>query len=160
SGAMKNWPPCCGLWLPCGRSVRFGIIGVPSAQTPRSIWLISGWSGQVNVSDTVIWTSGRWSIGHAPGIFSAICWWAVAVQMVASLTGTSFILQMGQSPGDDSTASGCIGQVIESGGTSAGGELLPRCGAPAASVRDSSQANEEFGVMTGRADPTGNCTSK
>src|SRR5215216_4145885 len=69
----------------------------------------------------------RWSIGHLPGALATIVECTGQVHTVSSRTGTSFILQIGQSPGDASTTSGCIGQVIETGGTLAGEAVLPRC---------------------------------
>ena len=59
SGAMKNWPPCCGLWLPCGRSVRLPMRGEPSRHTPGSRNSAFTSPRQVQVSATTTGTSDR-----------------------------------------------------------------------------------------------------
>ena len=55
-------------------------------------------------------------MGHAPAPDSCTTEWTGQVQMDSSRTGIKFILQIGQLPGTDSTTSGCIGHVIETGG--------------------------------------------
>src|SRR4051812_4039897 len=61
------------------------------------------------------------------------------VHTASSRTGTSFILQIGQSPGDDSTTSGCIGHVIDTGGRLTGAGFLPRCALSGAVITQTSE---------------------
>ena len=70
SAAMKNWPPCCGLWSPWASDFCTRTAAEPSPHLPGSVSSLSE-PGHFQATDTVISPSVREQIGHLPGSRSA-----------------------------------------------------------------------------------------
>src|SRR5207247_6565555 len=115
---MKNWPPCLGLWFPCGRSEYFATSGrLHVGHWPGSSSLTFECSLHVNDRALTTRTSSRRQILHVPGTSSVTSTWIGQLHTRSSFTGTSVILQIGHLPRSLSTTSACIGQVQEVGGS-------------------------------------------
>src|SRR6266536_6346446 len=97
---MKNWPPCCGLWLPCARAEYFLIIAEPSGQVAGSNASMVGVSLQVHDTAAVTRTSAVPSTGHLPGLSATTRSGRVAqVHTESSRAGTSVMPHLRHLPG-------------------------------------------------------------
>src|SRR5712671_3145484 len=115
---MKNWPPCCGLWLPCARCAYFFCIAEPSAHMPGVIDSLS-LAEQVHDTAAVTWTSGVPSTGHLPGFEETTSSGRVAhVHTESRRVATRSIPHLRHLPAWSSitSSSPVIGQTYEIGG--------------------------------------------
>src|SRR5579872_1327193 len=117
---MKNCPPCCGLWLPCGRRLYTAFIGVPSRHTPGLIDAVDT-PGHVQLTAIVMRSSGVPSTGHLPGVSCTTRpGFDPHVNTDTRRMGTSVMPHFGHLPGLSSmmSSSPIIVQTYESGGRS------------------------------------------
>jgi len=78
---------------------------------------MAGCAAQVQVTATRASTSGRPQMGQVPAFSDVTAVWIGQIHDVSRRTGTRLILQIGHDPGCFSSTSGCIGQVIDTGGS-------------------------------------------